>query len=100
MLNLQLGRPAHMTVQSDTSIDDTALEPRAGLLFEHLVHTTGYERADGLEPVTYEITAVIDGKVFYGPAQRGIETRATYWIWEREFARDALGTWVGDRSAQ
>ena len=50
--------------------------------------------------MTFEITEVTDdGKVYYGPAQRGISTTATLWIWDHLFERDALRRWVGDRRA-
>lgn len=74
--------------------------PRPGLLFEHVVATTGYTRPDGSpEPITYEVTEVTDdGRVYYGPAQRGIPTVATLWTWSHLFDRDVLGAWVGDRA--
>jgi hypothetical protein len=79
---------------------DATTAPRAGLVFEHCFITTGYQREDGPEPVTFEITEVTeDGKVFYGPAQRGLPTVASRWIWKRDFHRDALGIYVGDRRA-
>lgn len=84
----------------ETEVLDASTPPRPGLVFEHCAITTGYQREDGPEPATFEITDVTeDGKVFYGPAQRGIKTVASLWIWERDFARDALGTYVGDRRA-
>lgn len=78
---------------------DPAVDLRPGLVFEHLVYTTGYNGPDGPEAVIFEITEVTeDGKVYYGPAQRGIPTKATLWTWKRLFERDALRAWVGDRS--
>lgn len=82
--------------EPDTIRDTTP--PRPGLVFEHCIYTTGYNGPDGPEPVIFEITEVTDdGRVYYGPAQRGIETKATLWIWTRDFRRDALGAYVGDR---
>lgn len=88
------------TNTSATEPLDASTPPRPGLLFEHCALTTGYQREDGPEPVTFEITEVTDGKVFYGPAQHGIPTQTRMWIWERDFHRDALGTYVGDRGPQ
>ena len=89
------------TAQADTGeVLDASTPPRSGLVFEHCAITTGYQREDGPEPATFEITEVTaDGKVFYGPAQRGIPTVARLWTWEHLFHRDVLGTYVGDRSA-
>lgn len=86
--------PGHGGNAGDMSGENDA--PTPGRLFEHLIYTTGYQREDGPEPIAFEITEVTDdGKVYYGPAQRGMETAATLWIWEHLFTRDALGSWVG-----
>lgn len=86
--------------ESGAEVLDDRTAPRPGLVFEHCIYTTGYNGPDGPEPVIFEITEVTDdGKVYYGPAQRGIATKATLWIWTRDFRRDALSKYVGDRRA-
>lgn len=86
------------TNTEETTILDASTAPRPGLLFKHAFITTGYQDADGPEAAIFEVTEVTeDGKVFYGPAQRGIATKATLYIPLHLFARDALGEWVGDR---
>lgn len=87
-----------VTEQQDIEPEDEKVRP--GRLFEHCAITTGYVGPDGPEAAIFEITEVTeDGKVYYGPAQRGMSTKATLWIWEHQFERDVLGSWLGDRHA-